>query len=264
MDHDAPTRPVKTVQTAFEIVLTLRDLTEATVTELASELDLAKSTVHRHLMTLTEQGWVVRDGAQYRVGLRFLDVGIATRNANPIYRYTCDRVADLAEKTGEKAWCIVEQNGRGVHLYGESGTSPVQTYARPGQLTYLHQHAAGKSILANRPREEVERIIEVHGLPEITDQTITDPDELFEELEKTRRRGVAFNEEESVVGLNAVGAAITDQSGYALGAISISAPVARLQPEEMESDIAELLIETVNEIEINMEYAGGQDEYPLE
>lgn len=264
MTRDGPERPVKTVENAFDIVTTLRQQGEMSVTDLATELGMAKSTVHRHLETLVDGGWVARTEHSYRVGLRFLDVGIATRNADPVYQYTRDRIDELSEQTGEKVWCVVEQNGQGVHLYGALGKNSVQTYARVGQRTYLHQHAAGKAILAHRPREEVEAIVERHGLPPITDETITDPAVLFEELERIRERGYSTNLEESVAGLHAVGTAITDQDGYALGSISVSGPATRLTVDVLETQIAETLLEVVNEIEINMEYAGQSDDYTLE
>lgn len=259
-------RPVKTAQTVTAITRFLTDRDGATVSEVAGHLDVARSTAHRHLRTLEEEGWLSQTGTngEYAVSLELFHVGATARQNNRVYRFSKERVDELAKETGEKAWCIVEQGGRGIHLYGATDSNPVNTYAREGTRTYLHQHAAGKSILACRPDEDVRAIIREHGLPAITDETITDEETLFEELEQIASRGVAWNREESVHGLNAVGVPIQDNSGYALGALSISGPAHRLKGDVFESELPERLREVANEIEINMTYGEGEREYPLE
>lgn len=257
--NENPSRPVSTVELAFEILEYLREEGGATIDDVAKRFDVARSTSHRHLRTLAATEWATRSNGEYSASLRFLDVGVDVRSQHPMYRHAKDRVDELAEDTGEKAWCIVEEHGKGIHLYGATGESPVKTYARIGQQTYLHQHAAGKAILAFRPCQEVETIVNEHGLPAITEETITDRDALFEELERVRERGFALNRGESVRGLSAAGAPVTDTSGYAIGAISISGPTHRVEGDTLESEYPELLLEVTNEIEINVNY---RDESP--
>lgn len=255
-------RPVKTAQTALAIVEYLKQSDGATTTSVADHLDMARSTAHRHLQTLHEEGWVTRsdpDGT-YQVSLNVFHVGASVREEHPVYQYSKERVEELADRTGEKAWCIVEEGGRGIHLYGASN-SPVTTYARVGTRTHLHQHAAGKSILAFRPREEVRAILDEHGLPAITDETLTTADSLFEELDEIESRGFAVNREESFHGLHAVGVPVCDDSGYALGALSISGPAHRLKGDVLVAELPEILLEVANEIEINMSYAADEEDY---
>lgn len=254
-NKDSQSRPVKTTQTALSIMEYLKQTSTATTADIADHLGVARSTAHRHLRTLREEGWLTYDESNgvYGVSLNVFHVGATVREEHPVYRFSKERVEELADRTGEKAWCIVEEGGRGIHLYGASN-SPVNTYARVGTKTYLHQHAAGKSILANRPHEEVSTIIETHGLPAVTDQTLTDETELFEELDTIRERGYAINREESFQGLHAVGVPICDDDGYALGALSISGPAHRLKGDLLETELPETLLEVANEIEINMTY----------
>jgi len=254
-DTESNARPVTTVETSFEILEHLKRDGELTLTEVTDRLGLAKSTVHRHLTTLTENGYVVRSGDSYRIGLKFLDFGVRARDDHVLSPVVQPKVDELATETGEKCWCITEEHGMGIHIYGASGKHPVQTYARLGQQTHLHQHAAGKAILAHLPSERVEAIVDQFGLPAKTDRTITDRAELFAELETIRERGYAFNNEESVVGLHAVGAPICDEDGVALGAISISGPANRLKGSYFESELPDLLLGATNEIEINLVFS---------
>ncbi|WIV66999.1 IclR family transcriptional regulator [Natrialbaceae archaeon AArc-T1-2] len=248
------TRTINAVETAFDIVEHLKEVDGAGVTELATELDLAKSTVHNHLATLYSKGYVVRDGDTYRVALRFLDLGNYAREEDPLYQVGQEKVDELAAETGEKVWILAEEHGRAVHLYDASGKRSVRTYARTGQLNYLHQLAAGKAILAYLPDERVMEIIDRYGLPARTDDTITDPDELRADLERIRERGFAQNREESIPGLHAVGVPITDEDGVAIGSLSLSAPAKRLRGERFDEKIPNLLLGVANEIEINMAY----------
>ncbi|EMA51596.1 IclR family transcriptional regulator [Halococcus thailandensis] len=245
--------PVTTVETAFEIVEYVAEHDGAGVSEIATDLDRAKSTIHRHLGTLVQRGYLVEDGG-YSLGLRFLDLGLDARDGRPLYHEAHAKVDELAERTGEKVWCMTAENGRSIHLHGASGTQSVRTNSREGDVGYLHQHAAGKAILAHRSPEHVGDIVERYGLPTRTDDTITDGDELFDHLERIRERGYAFNREESVPGLYAVGAPITDDRGVAIGALSISGPANRLAGETLTEEFPELLLGAVNEIEINLSH----------
>lgn len=248
-------RPVKTVENAFAILERIKRDGGAGVSDLARELGLAKSTVHRHLRTLKEQGCVRRDGDEYCVALRFLDFGIHAREANDLYDVAKPKVDELAEETGEKVWCVVEEHGYSYHLYGASGKHSVLTGARTGQRGYLHQLAAGKAILAYLPDERVREIIERRGLSGQTDATITEEAALFVELEEIRERGFAFNREESIDGLHAVGAPVRDADGTPIGGISISGPANRLTGDRFDTELPGLLLGATNEIELNYTYS---------
>lgn len=250
-------RPVKTAETSFAVLEQLKRADEDAlgVTELARRLELAKSTVHRHVATLEQMGFVARSDGGYRVGLRLLDYGLYARNQHDLFRIARPKVEELAEETGEKVWCITEEQGRSVHLFGAAGKHSVRTSARAGTWGHLHQHAAGKAILAHLPADRARAIVDAHGLPAKTPRTVTDEEELFEQLERIADRGYAFNREESVAGLHAVGAPVTDGDGVAIGAISVSGPANRLKGEWLTDELPDLLLGATNEIEINLSFS---------
>ncbi|NHN42807.1 IclR family transcriptional regulator [Halorubellus sp. JP-L1] len=244
---------IKSTQTLIGISEVLKDHEEGLgVTALADELGMAKSTIHNHLSTLEEHGFVVNDDGTYRLGLRFLDFGMATRNSSRVYQVAKPKVDELSASIEQKVWCMVEQQGRGVRLYVSDYNDKLQTNAYIGQRTYLHQSAAGKAILAHLPERRVDEIIERVGLPEATSETITERDELFEELSEIRDRGVAFNQGESVWGLTGVGAPIRDKDGNVLGSVSVAAASNIMKDSRLRSELSEQLLGTINEIEINL------------
>ncbi|ELZ18749.1 IclR family transcriptional regulator [Haloterrigena salina JCM 13891] len=255
MPSESQHRPVETVETAFDIVDVLKRDDGAGITDIADELGLAKSTVHRHVKTLESRGLLVREGDVYRISTWFLDYGIHVRNRHRLYDVARPKVDELAAETNEKVWCVIEEHGMGVHIYGAEGRHSVKTHARIGQRTYLHQFAAGKAILAHLPDNRIESILEDYGLAAQTDQTITERDELHDQLATIRDRGYAFNREESVIGVHAVGAPIRNKSGTAIGAISVAGPANRLRDDLMTEELPSLLLGATNEVEINLAHS---------
>lgn len=239
----------------LRILLELKDLDGAGVTELADHLDVPKSTVHNHLSTLYDEEFLIKDGTQYRLGLRFLDMGETARLNRTESDHIEQKVAALAEQTEERAQFIVEEHGYGVYLYVSRGEKAVSTDSRIGRHIPLHASSAGKAILAHLPRERVPRIADTAGLSPETEHTITDYDELMAELETVREKGFATNIQENTIGLRAVGAPILRPDGSVVGAISISGPTHRLKGELFESEIPDLIRGATNEIELNISFS---------
>lgn len=255
MTDDRPRSKVKSVGTNFRIIETLHELNGATVTELASVLSHPKSTIHNHLKTLEQNEYLVNDDGTYRVGYRFLELGAYARNQENIYEIARPEVDRIAEKSGELAGLVVEEYGKGVFLHRAKGPRAVHVDTYAGKRIYLHGAALGKAILARSPHETVESIIDRRGLPALTENTITEPDELYAELDRIRDRGVAFDDEERLSGLRSVGAAITDDDDRVLGAVSIAGPTSRLRSDRFREEVPNIVQSAVNVIELNVTYS---------
>ncbi|WP_415383322.1 IclR family transcriptional regulator [Halosimplex sp. TS25] len=245
---------VKTAQTTFQILETLKRKNGATLTELTAEFDLSNSSIHNYLKTLEEDGYVVKNGQEYKIGLRLLDLGGFARRDRRLYDIAKSEVTSLAESTGEMANLLVEEKGMGVYLHRAHGDNAVKTDSYIGQRVHLHNTALGKAILAYFPEERVDEIIEQHGLPCTTPNTITTRDALFEELETIREEGVAFDDEARVKGLRCVAVPIVNNNDHVEGAISVSGPTSRLQDEYFTQELPEELESAANVIELNITY----------
>lgn len=246
---------VKSAETMFDVIDGIQELDGARVTELANHLGLAKSTVHRHLSTLERNQYVVKEGVEYHLGLRFLGLGEYARGRNPVYPLARKLVDQIAAETEERALFMVEEHGLAVYLYRGVGSHAVRTNSRVGTRRLLHTVAGGKAILAHLPSERVDEIVDEWGLPADTPETITRRRDLDAELERIRERGVAFNREECIVGLKAVAAPVLGPDGEIMGALSVSGPAHRMKGEWFESEIPDLLLGSTNELELNLEYA---------
>ncbi|MFP8953483.1 IclR family transcriptional regulator [Natrialbaceae archaeon A-arb3/5] len=250
-----PKYPVRTTARSFEILEYLKENDGAGVTEAAEALDMSKGVVHNHLSTLEAAEYVVKENNEYRLSLRFLELGEYQRNQTRLYTIGNEHVEELAEETGELVNLATEEHGRCVYLSQLRGDQAVEVDTHAGCRPPLHNTALGKAILAHLPESRIEQILEVHGMPQSTEHSIDDTEVLFSELEQVREDGVAFDREERLPGLRCVAAPIKKNNGDVAGAISVSGPMTRLQGEMFEQTLPDLVRSTANVIELNLEYS---------
>lgn len=242
---------VKAVETSLTIVETLKEIGGGKVNEVVDETGLSKGAVYKHLSTLMDHGFVVKDGSDYTLGFRFLDYGGWLRSNYIGSEIIKPQIQELAEETNEVAGFAIRENDRVITLFRENGNRGVFTRTRLGRRLYLNQTAGGKAILAQLPESEVRRIIDDVGLPKATENTITDEDELMAELAETRERGYALNDRESTEGLVAIAVPLAP-GGTVIGACSVAGPRHRMDDERISEDISERLLSVVNELELNI------------
>lgn len=253
MSRNSP--KVKSLETGFRIFEALAQLEQAGVTELATEIGVAKSTVHDHLATMADSGYVIKEGSEYRLGLKFLNHGGRQRDSMNLYEIARPELRKLAMNTGELVNLVTEERGLGVYLDLKRGENAVNLDSFLGKREHLHSTAVGKTILSHRPQSFVDDVIERHGLPQETEKTVTSHSKLFDQLETVRERGFALDREERLRGLCCVAAPITDDDGYALGALSISGPKNRMQSTRLENELADRVTQVANVIEVNLAYS---------
>ncbi|WP_435158226.1 IclR family transcriptional regulator [Haladaptatus sp. DFWS20] len=249
----AKTKPLKSLRSAFEVIDYLTRSGGAGVTDVANELSIPKSTAHVYLTSLEEVGYAVNDDGTYRIGMRFLEIGETARSQNRLYELGCEEIDRLAEETGELASMMIPEHGYGVYLYRKRGEQAMPVKSHIGKHVDLHCRASGKAILSALPREEVEQIVDERGLIRRTEQTITERDELWAELEKVSKQGYAVNDGELREGLRCIGAPIT-RDGKVVGAVSVSGPVGRIHGNRFEEKIPKLVKNAANIIEITVLY----------
>ncbi len=244
--------PVQAVQRTLDIISVLRETGGAQVTEIAKEIGMSKGTVHCHLATLQENGYVVNKNNEYKLGLRFIDLAHYAKDRIDIYDIATSEVEALAKESGERSLFTVEEDDEGVCLYTAEGAEAVKTEVYVGYRNELYHTAVGKAMLAFMPSEKRNRIIEETEFEQLTPHTITDEETLHAELEEIREEGIAYNHGETIQGLVGAGAPIRGQDGTLCGAISIIGPERRIDEERLTNEIPEMIHRAVNIIEINI------------
>lgn len=251
--HADKNPPIKSTAFSFDIIEYIHACGSVTLPEVTKEFNKPKSTIHDHMATLTELGYLVKEGRSFRVSIKFLNLGGRARARSPFFQVAKGEVRQLAADTGEHANMMVEENGLGIFLYKERGPRSVNLDTYEGMEVYLHTTAMGKTILAEMSEDKREEIIDTYGLPEVTPNTITSYDTLMEEITTIRERGYAIDNEERIEGIRCIAAPITTADGV-IGAVSISAPRSRMDGERFREEIPTEILSTANIIEVNYQH----------
>ncbi|SEV80175.1 IclR family transcriptional regulator [Natrinema salifodinae] len=251
--QDGTKRQVKTAVRVFDIVDKVQERDGARLVDIADALDVSKSTAHQYLSTLVDLGYLKKVEQEYTLGHKFLNHGIHARKQYEITEVCRPTLENLVEETQEMAWVTVEEQGKAVYLDKVKGKRAVQTLAQVGTSAHLHYLASGRAMLASMSDEDVREIIDRHGLPARTEESITDTDALFDELEEIHDRGYAINDGDATPGVRAVGASVT-VNGDIYGAIAVTGPAHRLDEQTLEEEIAKPVLSATNEIELKLGY----------
>ncbi len=204
--------------------------TPATPTELNERLGLPKATVHRLCETLEQQGFIIRDldGRRYTPGRRLRDLGAGILSSLRVRTGRLAVLGALAREIGET--CNIAIPGRDAMIYLDRVETewPLRIQLPVGTRVPFYCTASGKMYLSSLGRTHRERYLEHARLERRTSRTIVDRAALAAELQRTRRRGFAVDEEEFMEGMVAVAVPIADGRGRLLATLSFHAPVQRM------------------------------------
>ncbi|WP_227379312.1 IclR family transcriptional regulator [Haladaptatus halobius] len=246
---------VRTTEKTFRIIHALKEQDGARITELANSLDMGKSTVHNHLSTLVHEGYVIKQDKEYQLSLQFLELGGYVRNQLDLYKIAKPEIKRLAEETSELANLAVSEQGVLIYIDRSKGDQAVDLDTYTGLQAPLHCTALGKAILAYLPQEQVESVLDRHGMPKLTSNTISNRQNLYQELEQIREDGFAQDQGERLEGLRCVAAPIKSSEETVKGAISVSAPSSRMKSDRYNREIPEKVRSAANVIELNLKYS---------
>ena len=115
-----------------------------------------------------------------------------------------------------------------VYLDKISPSRGVCQTSRVGLSNPIHCTAVGKAMLAHSSPAEREVILARLTFERFTAKTILTPAALHRDLDATRRRGYAVDDEEIEDGVRCIGAPIMNSDGRPIAAVSISGPSFRL------------------------------------
>ena len=220
---------VHSVDRAISILQVLARHGAAGVTDIASELDVHKSTVSRLLGTLEARGLVEQGShrGRYRLGHGVVQLAAGATRKHDISIISRPVCHELAEAVGETVNVAVRDGRDVVSIDQVIGSSTVTTMNWVGQRTPMHATSAGKVFLASMTPEELKMSL-AGGLERFTDHTIIDAKRLTTQLVEIRDQGWAHVVEEHEVGLSAVAAPIRALGGEVIAALTISGPNFRI------------------------------------
>lgn len=249
--EDSPRYAVEATGTSIAVLEALIDAPGPVgVTEVAEELDIAKSVVHNHVSTLRAAGYVTKRGTEYGPSARILALGDRIRRGFPVYRYSKEAVDNLAAATGETTLLAVREGSHAVPIYIADGTTD---WSRPfgvGEQLPLHATAPGKCLAASLSDDTLDGLFGDTSLEAFTDATITDVPTLRTELRRVRDDGFAFCRGEHTEGVVGVAAPIPEMEASRPAALGVCGPARSLSGRYLEEDIIGQVLSTTKTIQV--------------
>jgi DNA-binding IclR family transcriptional regulator len=193
--------------------------------QVATRLDVHKSTALRLLRTLHEHGLVYRQHDQrYRLGAALFALAQQAVEALDIREIAHPHLAALNERTGHTVHLAVYEQGEVVYIDKVDSRYPVRMYSRVGRPVAITVAAVAKVLLADLPEPERRAVAERLDYPRYTARSTPDAAAFLAELARVREQGWAADlggHEESI---NCVGAPLRGPDGRVRAAMSVSAP----------------------------------------
>jgi IclR family KDG regulon transcriptional repressor len=249
MDRNSETYHVRAVERAMQILSAFDDEhIDRGVSEIAQITGLHKATTHRIMITLLSGGFLERttDGDRFRLGLRVVELGLGALRGLDFRRAAFPYMEQLVERFQETCDLGIFDRGRVLYVEVVHSEHSLTIAAQVGRRLPAYCTASGRVFLAFLPPEIVEPILNA-PMTAYTAKTITSLDRLREELETTRQRGYAFDDEEFELGIRAVSAPVRDIDGNVIAALSIPGLTSRMTPERV-PEIVEALVEAADAI----------------
>ncbi len=200
----------------------------AGLAEISEKLGIPKSSAHILLGTLADRGYLQKksDGV-FSVGIKAFEVGSKFVDGNDFYFYSRQVLEELVNAVDETAHAAVLDGTDVVYLNKFECRHAVRMVSSVGKRIPAHATAIGKALLALKTDEEIRALYQGRVMEKLTENTITDLEELLAQLDEVRRTGFAIEKEESTFGVECIAVATSNRAGSVSMGISVSIPLLR-------------------------------------
>ena len=222
------------------------------VTELAAELQMPKSNVHRMLQTLEHAGYLKRStSGQYSSTLKMWDMASRVAERIDVPREAHVQMQKLSDLTQETIHLGILENGEVSYIDLIQSRLPVRVHIGIGQRAPAHCVSTGKAMLAFASPKTVEDVCK--QLKRYTGLTVTNPDSFRASLKKVKGQGYVISRGEYREDVCGIGVPIFDRTGAVVAALGISGPSERLSDSALKR-FAPPAIESANRISQSLGY----------
>lgn len=199
-------------------------------TELRHRTGLPKATLHRVLASLVRTGLLEREEGDYRLSGLMFELGMRASTERTVLEVTMPFLHDLHRRTGETVH-VGLRHGRDVVYVAKIGGHRVSPApSRVGGRMPLHATALGKVLLAHAPTALRQEVLS-SPLRRMAPRTVVNATVLSDQLVAVAARGIAYEYEESAVGVACVAAPVRETDGAVAAAMSVTGRVGGFRPD---------------------------------
>lgn len=228
------------------------------VTDIGAKLNLHKSTVHRLINALAARGYIEKDHRTglYKIGMKFIEISSLHLHQLELKTEAAPYMRNLAEATGQVSHLAILDETDVVYIEKFDVMQKLRLYSEIGKRIPVYCSALGKVLLSSQTPEMQKQILDSINIKPFTENTIKDRITLEIELDKTKKRGWALDNEEHELGVCCVAAPVRDFTGKVIAALSISGDKNSIVNGRQEQ-LAGIVVNAANEISKRMGYICG-------
>ncbi len=217
------------------------------VSELGRRVRLPKSTVHRLLSILVDEGFVERTpDDRYRLSLKLYEIGqevVSTRVLRQVGHVPLEK---LHNDSNETVHLAVLSGADVVYLDRLESPQMMGLFTKVGRRRSAHATSSGKVLLAFGSQADVDDAVAA-GLPRLGPRTVTTRTRLNQVLAEVRKAGYAISTDESAPGVVSIAAPIFDRLGSCVAAVSVAGPLIRMSADRHDQ-LVRMVVRTAAEI----------------
>lgn len=222
---------IQVIARAAAILRTLEGVQDGlSLAEIARSVDLPRTTVHRIVSSLADEGLVVAASPNAKVRLGPAVLQLAASLDYDIKKILHPFLVDLHRDVNDTVDLAILRGGSAVFIDQVQGRRRLVAMTTLGERFPLHCSANGKALLSELPSDDLARALD-RSVREHPDHPLPDRAALLAELGMVRKTHLAFDREENNPGVGAVGFALRDATGT-LFAISVPMPIQRFRRVE--------------------------------
>lgn len=223
-----------------------------TFTDIMKASGIPKSSLHRIISILSQNNliWMDKENKTYHLGMRIVSMGNYALKNMDLRKRAEKYLEDLRDLTSETARLAILDGLDMVYIDHKRSGQAVNISFRIGARGPVYCSSTGKAFVSFMPDVEKKELLEKIVFRKLTPNTIADLPQFIEEIEQTRRRGYAIEDEEQALGIRAIGAPIFGKDGP-LAAISITVPAYRVSVDQLR-DWSPSLISTAAQISLDI------------
>lgn len=227
MTTDAPPR-VERLSSVAAAARILREFgkhsTQLGVSQLARRVGVGKSTAHRIIWTLVEEGLLekVEETGLFRLTSTMRSLGASAETAQRLHEAATMPLDRLRTLTTGTLHIAILDGPDVLYLERREGPGAIPVFRSIGARTAAHGTSSGKVLLAFLPPDQQRRLVDGMRLTAKTPRTITSPTVFMEELALVRRQGFAENRGESEPGMCSIAAPVRDPLGRVVASVSVA------------------------------------------
>ena len=208
-----------------------------TLTEVANQAELTKTTTQRFMNTLSSLGYLNREeNKRYFLGTKTLSLGFQFLNTSNLITMAKPYLDELSSQVEMTVNLGVLDNCDVLILHRKEVRKFFNFDIHSGSKLFAYGSALGSVLMAGLSDEEIDRRLDTMNIQQITPKTITSKKGIMEQIFKVRETGYAISDQEQTMDLCSLAAPLINKEKKTVAAINISLdPMKRNNPNIFES-----------------------------